>query len=71
MGDDYVLNLKKNYDIEGDQKYDIIPEIWEGHNIVDYIDPDIFDVCIIFVYLKRTDDTLLKHNFIFILFDRN
>lgn len=68
MGDDYVLDLKKNYDIEGDQKYDIIPEIWEGHNIADYIDLDIFDVCIIFIYLKRTDDTLLKHNFTFTLF---
>jgi len=44
MGDDYMLDLKKNYDIEGDQKYDIIPEIWEGHNIADYIDPDIFEV---------------------------
>ncbi|XP_043253581.1 nucleolar GTP-binding protein 1 [Colletes gigas] len=43
MGDDYVLDLKKNYDIEGDQKYDIIPEIWEGHNIADYIDVDIFE----------------------------
>ncbi|KAF7384659.1 hypothetical protein HZH68_014271 [Vespula germanica] len=43
MGDDYVLDLKKNYDIEGEQKYDIIPEIWEGHNIADYIDPEIFE----------------------------
>ncbi|XP_034941870.1 nucleolar GTP-binding protein 1 [Chelonus insularis] len=43
MGDDYVLDLKKNYDIEGDQKYDIIPEMWEGHNIADYIDPEIFE----------------------------
>ncbi|XP_015609023.1 nucleolar GTP-binding protein 1 [Cephus cinctus] len=43
LGDDYVLDLKKNYDIEGDQKYDIIPEIWEGHNVADYIDPDIFE----------------------------
>lgn len=46
MGDDYVLDLKKNYDIEGDQKFDIIPEMWEGHNIADYIDPDIFEVCV-------------------------
>lgn len=44
MGDDYVLDLKKNYDIEGDQKFDVIPELWEGHNIADYIDPEIFDV---------------------------
>lgn len=46
MGDDYVLDLKKNYDIEGDQKYDIIPEIWEGRNIADYIDPEIFEVSV-------------------------
>lgn len=44
LGDDYVLDLKKNYDIEGEQKYDIIPEMWEGHNIADYIDPEIFEV---------------------------
>ncbi|XP_043460977.1 nucleolar GTP-binding protein 1 [Leptopilina heterotoma] len=43
LGDDYVLDLKKNYDIEGEQKFDIIPEMWEGHNIADYIDPDIFE----------------------------
>ncbi|KAK2587318.1 hypothetical protein KPH14_003037 [Odynerus spinipes] len=43
MGDDYVLDLKKNYDIEGDQKFDVIPEMWEGHNVADYIDPEIFE----------------------------
>lgn len=43
-GDDYVLNLKKHYtDIAEEERYDIIPEIWEGHNIADYIDPDIFN----------------------------
>ncbi|KAI9578092.1 nucleolar GTP-binding protein 1 [Glossina fuscipes] len=43
MGDDYVLDLKKNYhDIPEDERYDIIPEFWEGHNIADYIDEDIF-----------------------------
>ncbi|XP_046993099.1 nucleolar GTP-binding protein 1 [Schistocerca americana] len=41
-GDDYVLDLKKNYDLPEEYKYDIIPEIWEGHNIADYIDPEIF-----------------------------
>ncbi|KAI8441288.1 hypothetical protein MSG28_014923 [Choristoneura fumiferana] len=25
------------------QRHDPIPEFWEGHNIADYIDPDIFD----------------------------
>ncbi|CAL7937284.1 unnamed protein product [Xylocopa violacea] len=43
LGDDYILDLKKNYDIEGDQKFDVIPEIWEGHNVADYIDLEIFD----------------------------
>lgn len=27
-----------------DEKHDKIPEIWEGHNIADYIDPDIMKV---------------------------
>jgi len=40
-GDDYILDLKKNYDIEGEQKFDLIPEFWNGHNIADFIDPDI------------------------------
>lgn len=53
MGDDYVLDLKKSYDIEGDQKYDIIPEFWEGHNIADYIDPEIFEVRILHILLPR------------------
>jgi len=42
QGDDYILDLKKNFDLAVDEhKYDVIPEIWEGHNIADYIDPDI------------------------------
>lgn len=44
MGDDYILDLQKNYDLPDEYKYDIIPEIWEGHNIADYIDPEIFKV---------------------------
>lgn len=28
------------------EKHDKIPEIWEGHNIADYIDPDIMQVCV-------------------------
>lgn len=43
-GDDYVLDLHKHYtDIPEEERYDIIPELWEGHNIADYIDPDIFE----------------------------
>lgn len=44
-GEDYILDLKKNYfEISEEERYDIIPEFWEGHNIADYIDPDIFEV---------------------------
>lgn len=42
MGDDYFLDLKKHYMLENEEeKYDVIPEIFEGKNIADYIDPDI------------------------------
>lgn len=43
LGDDYILDLKKNYDLPEDEKYDVIPEIWEGKNIADYIDPEILE----------------------------
>jgi len=35
-------DLKKNFDVPEEQKYDIVPEFWQGHNIADFIDPDIF-----------------------------
>ena len=44
LGDDYTLDLKKNYDIPDEYKYDKIPEMWNGHNIQDFIDPDILEV---------------------------
>ena len=44
MGDDYFLDLKKHYRLENEEeKYDIIPEIFEGKNVADYIDPDILE----------------------------
>merc|ERR1712112_202228 len=43
MGDDYIVDLKKNFDLPADQKYDIIPETWQGHNIADFVDPDIME----------------------------
>ncbi|XP_041039246.1 nucleolar GTP-binding protein 1 isoform X2 [Carcharodon carcharias] len=42
MGDDYVLDLQKYWDLMNkSEKQDLIPEIWQGHNIADYIDPEI------------------------------
>merc|ERR1711983_346536 len=43
QGDDYIVDLKKNYDLPEDQKYDVIPETWQGHNIADFVDPDIME----------------------------
>jgi len=44
LGDDYSLDFKKNYvTIPEEERWDDIPEFFEGHNIADYIDPDIFD----------------------------
>ncbi|KAI0001348.1 P-loop containing nucleoside triphosphate hydrolase protein [Russula compacta] len=38
----YSINLKKNYVLANDEwKNDIIPEIMDGKNIADFIDPDI------------------------------
>jgi len=40
---DYSIDFNKNYDLPEDQKYDIIPEHWNGYNIADFIDPDIME----------------------------
>ncbi|EDV20962.1 Nucleolar GTP-binding protein 1 [Trichoplax sp. H2] len=44
LGDDYILDLKREYDLKNeDEKYDIVPEIYEGKNIADFIDPEIME----------------------------
>jgi len=44
MGDDYILDLRKNWDLKNpEEKYDVIPELWNGHNIADFVDPEIFE----------------------------
>lgn len=43
MGDDYTLDLKKRFDIPDEEKYDVAPELWRGHNIADFVDPNIID----------------------------
>lgn len=40
----YSVDLKKKYLLEDDEwKYDHIPEIMDGKNVADFIDPDIFE----------------------------
>lgn len=41
LGDDYILDLKKKYDVPDEEKYDVAPELWQGHNIADFVDPNI------------------------------
>ncbi|KAF9982174.1 Nucleolar GTP-binding protein 1 [Modicella reniformis] len=38
----FNVDLKKNYQLSSDEwKYDVIPEIWQGKNVADFIDADI------------------------------
>jgi len=42
MGDDYILDLRKTWLLANDdEKYDVLPEIIQGKNVADFIDPDI------------------------------
>jgi len=34
-----------------DEKYDVIPEFWQGHNIADFVDPDIMKVSLLMLSL--------------------
>jgi len=38
----YCSDDRKNYFLDNpDWTYDIVPEIWEGHNVLDFVDPAI------------------------------
>lgn len=50
LGDDYTLDLKKKYDVPDEEKYDIAPEVWQGHNIADFVDPNIIN------HLKKLEE---------------
>ena len=40
----HVLDMKKRYLLENDEwKYDVIPEVRNGKNVADFIDPDIME----------------------------
>jgi nucleolar GTP-binding protein len=41
QGHSYYLDLKKRYLVPDEEKYDIVPELWNGHNIADFVDADI------------------------------
>lgn len=38
----YSADLRKHYQLDNPEwKYDIMPELLDGHNIMDFVDPDI------------------------------
>jgi len=42
LDDEYVLDLRRTWDLKNAaEAYDAVPEIWEGKNIADFVDPDI------------------------------
>lgn len=52
LGSKYFMDLKKHYILKNpEEKYDIVPEIWEGHNILDFVDLDVVNVGLL-IYLK-------------------
>ena len=45
QGEDYFLDLRQHWDLPNEQeKFDVLPEIYLGKNVADYIDPDIMKV---------------------------
>ncbi|GAA6025424.1 hypothetical protein JCM11491_003511 [Sporobolomyces phaffii] len=57
----FSTDLKKNYLLKNDDwKYDVIPEIQDGKNVADFIDPDIFDKL---EELEAEEDRLEKAGF--------
>lgn len=45
LGDDYHLDLQEHWILENEkEKGDVVPEIYLGRNIADFIDPDIMKV---------------------------
>jgi len=44
LEDDYHLDLRKTWSLQHpEEKYDVLPEIYCGKNVADYVDPDIME----------------------------
>jgi len=43
LGPDYTLDLTKKWLINPDYRSDKIPELWNGHNFADFVDPQIIE----------------------------
>lgn len=61
QGDEYIIDLRKTWDLKNDEeKYDAIPEIWNGHNVADFIDPEIMQKL---DELEKEEDQLMESGF--------
>lgn len=61
LGDEYTLDLRKTWDLKNsEEKYDSIPEIWNGHNVADFVDPDIMEKL---NQLEEEEDRLMESGF--------
>jgi len=57
----YIVDLNKKYLLSNDEwKYDAIPEIWDGKNIADFIDPEIEEKLLA---LEREEEALEAKGF--------
>ena len=43
MGEDYNFDHQKLYVLSDEEKYDTIPELFNGKNIADFVDADILE----------------------------
>lgn len=58
LGDDYTIDLRKTWDLNNpDEKYDVLPEVWNGYNVADFIDPEIMAKL---DKLEEEEDKLMK-----------
>ncbi|SBT38744.1 nucleolar GTP-binding protein 1, putative [Plasmodium ovale wallikeri] len=55
----YSVDVRSNYDIKEEHKYDVIPEIYNGKNICDFVDVDIEQKLI---ELEKEEEALLKND---------
>ena len=53
----YNADLRKMYDLPADWRYDVMPETLDGHNVADFVDPDI-DAKL--EALEREEDEMLR-----------
>lgn len=43
LGEDYKFDDRKLYVLPSEEKYDVIPELINGKNVADFIDPEILE----------------------------